>query len=134
MAFPGVSFSSCSNNFKSNSVVGSQTFSIDEVTRLFVALDLASSLGFQNPSQASSTTQTLSIDEVIRSFAAFIALADLKVVNLSDYGFASPKMKRICSQNRKGQKKKVQEEEKPPTINPPPAAPSNPSLKGKKVL
>ncbi|KAL6133993.1 hypothetical protein ACLB2K_066226 [Fragaria x ananassa] len=107
MAFLGVSFSSCSKNFKSNSAVGSQTFSIDQVTIFsFVALDLASSL----------------------------ALADLKVVNLSDYGFASPKMKRrrpLCSRNRMGQKKKVQEEEKPHTITPPPAAPPSPSLKSK---
>ncbi|KAL6209054.1 hypothetical protein ACLB2K_019997 [Fragaria x ananassa] len=124
MAFLGVSSSSCAKTSMSNSVVGSQTFSIDEVTRSFVAsLDLASSLGFQNPSpsKASSTTQTLSIDEVIRSFAASLALANSKVVNLPNRGFAPPKKeirRPIGPRNRKGQKK-MQEEEKPPTIIPP---------------
>ncbi|KAL6228556.1 hypothetical protein ACLB2K_002504 [Fragaria x ananassa] len=137
MAFLGVSFSSCSKNSMSNFAVGSQTFSIDEVTRSIAAsLDLASSLCFQNPSQASSTTQTLSIDEVIKSFVASLALANSKVINLSDCVFAPPKKKRkhpIGSRNRKGQKK-MQEEEKPPTITPPPAAPPSPSLKGKEVI
>ncbi|KAL6181060.1 hypothetical protein ACLB2K_047717 [Fragaria x ananassa] len=105
MTFLGVS-SSCSKNSMSNSTVGSQTFSIDKVMRSFVAsLNLESSLGFQNPSQASSTIKTLSIDEIIRSFIAFLALANSKVVNLSDRIFAPPKKKRrrlIGSRNKKG--------------------------------
>ncbi|KAL6180925.1 hypothetical protein ACLB2K_047583 [Fragaria x ananassa] len=57
MAFLGVSYSSCSKTSMSNFALGSQTFSIDEVMRSFaVSLDLASSLGFQNLIQSSSTT------------------------------------------------------------------------------
>ncbi|KAL6195751.1 hypothetical protein ACLB2K_031369 [Fragaria x ananassa] len=96
MAFLGVSSSSCSKNSMSNSSMESQNFSIVKVTRSFAAsLDLASSL----------------------------ALANLKVVNLSDRVFVPPKKKRrrhIGSRNKKGQKK-MQEEEKSPTITPPPA-------------
>ncbi|KAL6129350.1 hypothetical protein ACLB2K_072701 [Fragaria x ananassa] len=132
MTFLGVSSSSSSKNSMSNYVVGSQTFSIDEVTRSFVApLNLPSSLGFQNPSQASSTTQTLSINEVIKSFAASLVLAKLKVVNFSYRVFAPLKKKRIRligSRNKKGQNK-TQEEEKSPTITPPPVVPPSPSLK-----
>ncbi|KAL6178686.1 hypothetical protein ACLB2K_050204 [Fragaria x ananassa] len=65
------------------------------------------------PLLAAPPIPSLKGKEVVSSFVASLVLANLKVVNLSDHGFAPPKKKRrhpISSRNRKG-KKKMQEEE-----------------------